>query len=138
MKFEPYEPSPLVNARSITKALSRLSINKQSEQGGAIDLADGGRSASKETQCVLGTKADSCNLDRAKKPNQQTTAQAYKRIQGRLWKGCNIACLFKGSTKMRDDMEEMGNFVNGIHEWGMGDYARRVVGDVEDIQASGM
>lgn len=90
---------------------------------------------SEEIRPVLSTKTNGCDQDRPKKRDQQTKTRAYEQYRGQLWKGCDIACLFKANTRRYDDMEDLGNFINGIHEWGMGDYGRCVVRDVEDIYA---
>lgn len=92
---------------------------------------------SKETRHVR-TRPDGGDYAKAKKNDQQATARVYDRNWGQLWNGCTISCLFKGSTGICDDMEDLGNIVNWIHEWGMGDYARQVVRDVEDFHTSQM
>jgi hypothetical protein len=92
---------------------------------------------SEETRHV-GIGPDNGDYAKAKKNDQQATAGVYNRNWGQHWKGCTISRLFKGSTGMCDDMEDLGDIINWIHEWGMGDYARHVVCDVEDFHTSQM
>ena len=50
------------------------------------------------------------------------------RMRGATWEGSNMVCLTGGSTT--DDVAELAAFIDGIHAWGEGVYARGVLKDV--------